>query len=347
MLVFLILTQIKLIILIVLAISILIKIESDNILNSKKYDFKTRKGAYAIRPINWTKKPDNIPIGTMLYYHYYNLVFSYTYGRIQGGSFFWFKEIRAMDLAKILFFIYIDISRLMLRLLKLVLMAQRSKSVEEFLYPRLVHYWDSRLIIYYKNEWHLNGKPDKRIFKTLGESWEIKKFLEKNVEHSDVRKRLEDPLSKDARFMKEMVYSTPVTETRFAFKNTLAHKTYPELARDKNFWAYSTSASKAREKGNYGLSCLLDSYKDKHETTLLLIPSDQVIELREAEQVIIPEITIGASLNNFNEPLADPRFVEVVKEFRPVLNHTIEVLNEAGIHHKLNEYVHHLLKEIK
>jgi hypothetical protein len=112
---------------------------------------------YEFRPIIFWESNHNLPISTILYYAYSNLVFDVTYAKIKYGrkKLFILYLKNPYNLLRILFFWYIGFSRVVFQIIKSVVF--NKENIGDFLLFKFMRISDDRLILKINNEWKVNG----------------------------------------------------------------------------------------------------------------------------------------------------------------------------------------------
>ncbi len=336
---------IKSIIILTLFIFYLINKESNNILNSTKYDSEIRKGNYELRPINFYTTPNDLPIGTIIYYKYWNEVFNLTYLKILSGhENFWleaFKKIKFNSWFYLLLWYYIDLSRNFIKI-SLEIVKYKEKNIEEFLFLKFSNVLDDRLIIKLEDKWIVNGFVTETSNKA-----KLILLKKNNLSTSNINlamphiiKIIEKNKDKTNKNYLQFVIKQGIFLDK---KNKTPHSHIKNICKNDDFIGYITDQQKADFKKNYNLRSILEKVELEKKSKVLEIPKSEIILYGEEKTVNSRPFLESAYRYPYSEDLVKDEFKESVFEYTTIKDDIYsdlkELINDESLVNELNEMI--------
>jgi len=233
--------------------------ESNKILTSKTFGNGSRKINSSFRPIKLEYLPEKVVIGTILYRAYYNLVFSLCYAKITLGKFYLLKLINIKTIAIRIMYLLLGISRIAIKIIKIIIKIDKNTSLEEILFIELYRPNDLRLILKINGEWCVNGR-----FSLLIEK--IGMALTTKNTHLDEKaiKFVAKKISKSCEDLRDVKNETLTYSAKFITnKDATPHWLYPESTENKTSIGYRTDKLKADINKNYGRKIIINQFSGK------------------------------------------------------------------------------------
>lgn len=294
-------------------------------MDQKSYNTGDRETNFSFRPIMFDTTPDDVVIGTILYYAYYNSVFDLTYKKIAlGRKNFWIKQISIKKTLKSIFFWYVGISRLML-LLALKIIKYDEKGLENYLVKLFIKPMDDRLILKINNKWEINGKWE-LFWKTTNEKL-LGLTSESNLEY--IKPSLLKIYNKSLEINSE---SKTFLATFVNVKTKIPHNIFPEASKDSKIWAYQTDFQKAYNKDFYNKEPLIHKYDGiKKQSTLLEGRFDEFKQIRKEKITTVTNQFKGALDYGYNDEKLSEKYNDGINELRIIEIEINKLLDEIGI----------------
>ena len=318
-----------------LFIFVIANYESNKILNQKSYHNGQRYTNFYIRPKTLENTPDNVAIGNILFIAYWNFVFDITYSKLLYGKYYMFKMITIKDFFIKIFFLYLGISRLMLKIILHILKINKTKNLENYLFSIFLKPIDNRIIVKINNKWKINSGL--KIFLMLSKK---KLVQELHFDDPKINKALEK-FSECYKKMSEINHNTTIFKAKFITKNTLIpHNVYIKSSKDPDLYGYQTSYNSAFNKNFFNKKPLIHKYEGvTKESTLLPHNKNELKQISTEKKVsflkqIYGAVKYGYDAENLSSIYLDP--INNILEIDEIINDT---LKEIGINENKLEVI--------
>jgi hypothetical protein len=302
------------------------------------------------KPILYSSIPDDMPIGSTIYYIYHNLVFNLMYFKIKYKSFLYiFKLLSLKNYINILFFIISGIGRLFVFLTIKIWKTDFNHSLNSILF----HFFgtnskDSRKIIKIDNEWVANGGVDdmflliKRIATTqqkiitTGQEMLIKQKLSKLL--GEAKGTIEPTLAYNATFKDKNI--------------RIPHQVYPDYSKGEEsvgIIGYRTNLEKAKGAGNYGNQIIINQFegdRESYDSTLLAYKESNLLQVSQEKLIMPTKLALGAFTYGHKADLLSRKAISDIEVIREVNNSLGDISLEIGIDINNQEILSTLFKII-
>lgn len=304
---------------------LLVNNESEKILKKKSYKLENRYTNYCFKPKTLDEVPNDLPIGTILYYIYWNNVFDLTYVKILHKKEKILNKILnkifLKQILKSLLLVLIGLNRLLIKITINVL-RYNDKKLEEYLLKNFIKSEDDRMLIKINNEWDLNGLKSlidgilRPSLKTIGDD-------KKDI---IIKKAIEIVNEKKIQ-INEINHETLMYKATFKdIKTKIPHSVYIESTKDLQKVGYETDYEKAISRGNYDCPVLINEFDGpKKITTLLSKNKEDFIMVEDPKLVSAMRQYKGALVRGYNVDLISEKYDKSIKT---IGNNMIEIKTE-------------------
>lgn len=307
------LVQFKLVIFVSLVFITITYIESNKILQTKPLYIVEEKRYVTqwIYPQTISKIPDTMPLISIIFTFWHNIIFDITYNRIKYGNFFWIKNLNLKTMLSTLMYGLLGTSRLTICFVKFFFKIKTYADLIEEIFKLCGRSTDTRLIYNENNTWRVNGKR-RLIWNIILENLTQNNVPEHNI--NAIKQKLLN-IKCDVDSIKNIKY--PHYEVTFIKKDNpkIQHTLLQGLTKNNLFGGLQTSFEKAQKFGFYNKQPLVYKYAGiKKESTLLYQDLSQIQIISEKKIDKIANIIAGAHINGYNETLVTAEFTDAIQQ---------------------------------
>jgi hypothetical protein len=290
----------------------------------------------------------DMPIGTSIYYWYWNTVFDLTYLKIMvNKKNFWieiFKNIKISYIIKRLIFLYFDISYFLFKLIKEVF-NNKENDLEMYLFSKFSNPIDDRMIIRFEEKWLINGTINEITQKTVNWLKNKKNISTSNIDFLQTRIYIIAEKHHNV-LVKKFDTEKKLKLSFFTNKRTKSpHWGVFDVSKNNEEMGYLTDQKKAEEKFFYGEkdNVLIEKIEWEKKTCLFNINKSE-IKFKDSEKFIKEILLIkSADVNGYNERLLKEEIVEKIDTYRDAKINLIKDLKNEQLDEWDVDYIANLV----
>lgn len=289
-------TYIKYIALLFLLFNVLVEYESSKILNNKSYPLDDGYTNDCFKPFTFDSIPNKMPIGTVLYYTYWNKVFDSAYNKNLNKKRYLLNFINLKFILERLILWYIGLTKLFIILTLIILKLNKDLTLNDFLFNHFIKPIDDRQLIKINNRW-VNNDGKKNFLIALDNL-----LMNKTASVNQINS-IKHNMAIFYNAAMELKFGTTTYSAKFIDKSNtkISHTVFPEIAKGWAHVGMQTDFQKAIAHDHYGRPQIINKYEGiKKPSTLLQTEISTLRQVSHETTVSTEKLCMGAIRNGYN-----------------------------------------------